>query len=361
MRYLLFFIILSQRYLCQPADTLLPGILLLTNDTEKVNRLYQRGFAMRNNDVRRSWKYAALSEKFAAGSGSPRHLAKSYNLLGILHYKKGDYGRALQYHERALAIRTEIKDQLGIALSLTNIGNIDVDLRLFEKAERAYLQALAIYKETGDEARLANCMINLGALKQNQDMQEEACEYYQAALSAAVRLNDYGMRAICLNNLALVYAARGEDDKAEGMNEDALKLRRLMENEVESADSYLNLAALYLRSKKNNKAKKCLDTAYYIATANNYFEARQEAYRYYAEYYSAQNQPAEAYKWLSRYCAGRDSIVRESGMQQTLITDYSETESGTAAIKPVLNNLWLLTTLFIFLIFVPLILMYFKR
>ena len=108
MRFSLFLLLIYNALSGQENDTLLPRILALNNDTEKVNQLYTRGFSLRNSDPQTAFYYANLCEEKAQISESKIHLAKSYNLLGILFYKKGDYKTALAYHKKAVSVKNRV-------------------------------------------------------------------------------------------------------------------------------------------------------------------------------------------------------------------------------------------------------------
>lgn len=348
--------------MAQQSDTLLTRILAMHNDTEKVNQLYKQGFSLRNIDPALAFYYANLCEEQAHISESKKHLAKSYNLLGVLFYKKGDFTKSLAYHQKALGIRIECKDKPGIALSQNNLGNIYTDLQLFEKAESSYLKALEIHRETGDEKRAADCLINLGVLKQTLKQNDAAFENYVLALKLAEKMNDYEMRSLCLNNMAQVFYDKGNYEKSIAYNEDALKMRNLMDNNLEVADSYLNLASNYIKLKDNEKARENLDTAYRISTHYHYYEAEQLAFKIYSEYYSALKNYEEAYSWLKKYEQSKDSIMTEQSSREAEFDfNVPETSGHNYIKKQQLYNVWLFISVIILLIFVPLFLIRYKR
>ena len=362
MRYTVFLLVIYNSLFAQVEDTLLSSILSLKNDTEKVNRLYSRGFALRNNDPRSAFYYANLCEEQAQLSESKKHMAKSYNLLGILHYKKGNYKNALAYHQKALSYRKECGDRAGQALSEINLGNIYSDLHFFDKAETAYLEALSVFKELGDTKRTADCLINLGVLKQTLKQQEAAYEHYSLALKLGEELNDYDIRSICLNNMAQVYFDKGDYDKSVALNEDALKLRYMMENHLEVTDSYLNLAANFIKLNQLEKAKEYLDTAYSTSRYYSYFEAMQVAHKIYSDYYYALKDFEKAFFWIKTYENKQDSVLAEQGkLSPEFDFDLPEVTQHGAVVVKELHNLWLLLSVLVFIIFVPFMLLRFKR
>jgi tetratricopeptide (TPR) repeat protein len=361
MRLLVIFLLISQVFHAQKGDSTLQNILAIANDTEKVNLLYQRGFGLRNQDPQLALEYAEHAEKAARGSKSQKHLAKSFNLLGILYYRKADYAKALNYHQQALRLREDIKDVQGAGFSHTNIGNIYSELRFYEKAEWEYLRALEAAQSQNDEKNVAKCLINLGVLNQTLHELTAAQEHYAMALKIAEKLNDYEIQSLCLNNIAQVHFDKGDYEQSIAVNHDALKLRDMMEDEVEMADSYLNLASNHIRLKDISKAKEFLDSGYAIASRNAYFEALQIARNIYSEYYSAKNEYENAYRWLNRYNQSRDSMAE---VQAGNMGNYSlaglDFESGSEPEVPI-KNMWLFISVLIFLILVPLSLVRFKR
>lgn len=362
MRLTIFLLVICNLLRSQESDTLLTRILALQNDTEKVNQLYKKGFALRNSDPQVAFYYANMCEEQAHISESKKHLAKSYNLLGILFYKKGDFTKALAYHQKALSIRTETKDKSGMALSYTNLGNIYTDLQLFERAEGSYLKALEIYRETGDEKRATDCLINIGVLKQTIKQNDAAFENYAVALKMAEKLNDYEMRSLCLNNMAQVFFDKGNYEKSIAYNEDALKIRNMMDNNVEVADSYLNLASNYIRLRRPEKAKENLDTAYAISRRYQYYEAMQTAFKIYADYYSEIKNYEAAYSWLKKYESSKDSVMAEQSSREAAFDfDLPESIDHVYVPKKQLHNFQLLISCFILLIFIPLFFIRFKR
>jgi len=362
MRLTIFLLVIFNALHSQESDSLLTRILAMHNDTEKVNQLYKKGFSLRNTDPRQAFYYANLCEEQAHISESKKHLAKSYNLLGVLFYKKGDFTKALAYHQKALTIRSACKDKTGMALSHTNLGNIYTDLQLFERAESSYLKALEIFRETGDEKRAADCLINIGVLKQTLKQNTAAFENYALALKLAEKLNDYEIRSLCLNNMAQVFFDQGSYEKSIAYNEDALKLRNLMDNNLEVADSYLNLASNYIQLKKPEKAREMLDTAYSISRRYDYYEAMQMAFKIYSDYYFEIKNYEAAYSWLKKYEMSKDSIMAEQGSREAAFDfDVPETTGHSYVPKEHLKNLWLLISIIILLIFIPLFFIRFKR
>jgi tetratricopeptide (TPR) repeat protein len=361
MRFFLFLLLISTRLRAQESDTLLARILQLDNDTEKVNQLYAHGVALRNSDPKLALYYANLCEERAQIAESPKHLAKSYNLLGILYYKRGDFKKTLAYHQKALELREECKDIFGAALSRVNLGNAYTDLQFYEKAEEHYLKALETFGKVNDDKRAADCLMNLGVLKQTLKQNQAAYENYSQALILGEKLNDYEIRARCLNNIAQIFFEKEDYGRSIAFNEDALKIRSMMDNNVEVADSYLNLASNYIKLKQPEKARGYIDTAIVISKNYDYFEALLLSRKINSDYYSELHQYDLAYDWLKKYMACKDSLLLEQNLPQAFDFDLPEVLGHAKKVEKGLHNTWLLISVLVFAIFVPFILIRLKR
>lgn len=362
MRIFIFLSLITLISKAQIGDSLLEQTLEIKNDTERVNQLYQKGFSLRNSDPFLSFQYADYCEKNALISGSPKHIAKSYNLLGVLYYKKGDFKKAIKYHEKALLLRINCADLLGKAHSYTNLGNVYSDLNLFSKAENNYLMALQAYKDLKEPKQVAKAFINLGVLKQQTGLPSVALEYYTHALQIAEELNDYDIRSNCLNNLAVAHFFNGDYEKAICFNQDALKIRNLMDNNVEIADSYLNLAGNYIKLKEFKKAKSCIDTAMSISKNYDYFEGTHEALKIYSEYFSEINNFDQAYYYLKKYSAIKDSVLAlKADSDISIDSNLVRNETHVDTFAGSSHKLLLLSVLVLIFIIIPFYFIRFKR
>lgn len=361
MRFLLAFILLSRLLAAQNNDSLINGLVQIANDTERVNQLYRHGFDLRNSDPAYAYRLAMACEEQALRAQSKKHLAKSYNLLGILFYKRADYTRALQYHRQALALRREISDKLGIAMSQTNLGNIYTDLLYYKLAEASYLDALKQYNELHNAAQTAKCLINLGVLKHEQKQTDAAIQNFKEALKLGNTLADYEVLAICNNNIGEVLAEQGQLDTAMLYVEEGLKMRNLLDNEVEMADSYLNMGGISIKKGQYSEAASYLDLAEKIITAYDYLQAKVLLYKHRAELYRQQHDFEKAYECLQKGDVLEDSL-QNIEKENLIFLDENMIAPGVQQTPQApLRNLWLLISCVAMALVIPLILIRYKR
>lgn len=330
----------------QNFDSLLYTSVKINSDTEKVNLFYLEGFETRNKVPQYAYNCAKQAEYFALQSKSQKHIAKAYNLMGILYYKKGDLKTALSFHKKALAIREELKDEYGIALSETNLGNIYSDLKNYEAAELSYLNALQINSKIGNEKQCGNCYINLGVLKVAQNQLNEAEKYFYNAYKISKTIVDYEIEAMALNNLSYLNITKGNYEIAINNCFDALKAKDIMENEFEKTDSYLNLAKAFYYLKDFANSKFYLAKADSFCIAYDYTEAKCQLYKLQSEIYEGESNFEMALNAFKRYTLLKDSIEL---INKSIVNEYtfSEKESTRLAEKNFFKFPYLMLSLLI--------------
>ena len=77
-------------------------------------------------------------------------MAASYNNLGLVHNKLGDFKKAKEYHELSLSI-TQKKlgpENVQVAASYNNLGLVHEQLGGFEKAKEYHEFALSITQKS---------------------------------------------------------------------------------------------------------------------------------------------------------------------------------------------------------------------
>jgi len=310
--FLLLFVITFGSSTAQNFDSLIVVSLKMNSDTEKVNLFYTEGFKGRLFSPQFAYDCAKQAEYFSIQSKSQKHLAKAYNLIGVLYYRKGDLKKAMGFHLKALELREEINDEHGIALSETNLGNIYGDLQKNELAEDSYLRALQIHNKLSNEKQTGNCYINMGILKMGTNSLEEAEKYFLNAYKISKILMDYELEALCLNNLAVINIKTNNFESSIGNSLDALKTRDMTGNEMDKTDSYINLAEAFYKTGNQKECDYYLNKADSLCNVFDYLDAKCELKRLQTEIYEASKKFDLAYLSLKQYLAIKDSIVAEN-------------------------------------------------
>lgn len=309
------------------------------HDSDRVNLFYKEGFEKRTTDAQYSYLCAKQAEYFSQKISLPYYTSKANNLLGILYYRKGDLKKALSYHKIALNLRTITNDQKGIALSETNLGNIYTDLHEYKLAEMAYLKAIEINNLLGNQKQTANGLLNLGVLKVEEHNLPLAIDYFKKANDLAKKINDYEIEAMCLNNMADVNILLKNYDEAIANAENSIKLKSIMDNEMEMADSYINIANAFMQKNEPEPALENLTIADSIITKYDYIIAKIPSLIIKYTYFEKIKNYELAFKYLKEKNILKDSLDKlnkdydlENNFEETLfkagITDNTGAKNG---------------------------------
>lgn len=165
------------------------------------------------------------------GFGAPRCLAQDDPRAAAIQFSKlaaqagnaGQYDRAIDLYQRSLDAFQRLGDKLGVSSGLTNLGLIYSRLGQFKKAADFYERALAMTDESNPSG-LANLLGNVGALYLNMGQPDAAVRSFSRALSLNEKLGDRQEYAYNLDGLAQAFARLRQFDKALSVQQRALEI-----------------------------------------------------------------------------------------------------------------------------------------
>lgn len=187
--------------------------------------------------------------------------AVAYTNMGVAYKELGDYDKALNAYNMALAIRQSTEDLLGQVILFNNIGEIYRNQGNYPEATTKYQQALKIAEPGLYPQQRASVFHNLGVVYDELGQPERALDYYQQALTLREAVNDQPGQSETLNNLGLVYQFLGDIDQAEQAYQSALSLQQDLGHQDGKASTLNNLALLYLAKDQPEPALGLLNQA----------------------------------------------------------------------------------------------------
>jgi predicted ATPase/class 3 adenylate cyclase/uncharacterized protein HemY len=183
-----------------------------------------------------------LETMLAGGGTAPAAVrAKALHAAANLALPHGDYERATALYEEALALRRELRDTRGIALSLYNLGNIAKDHGDYARASSLYQESLGLRRELGDPLEIAASLQNLGDIARYEGDYERATTLLEEALALRRTLRDKMGTAAALSNLGQVAQDRGDYAQASALLEESLALFRELGTKLGVATSLQSL------------------------------------------------------------------------------------------------------------------------
>jgi tetratricopeptide (TPR) repeat protein len=156
----------------------------------------------------RAWLSQCL--RAAATDGSAQVRSLTFNGLGMLALRQGDYAAARAAHEESLRLRRAIGDPWPIAGSLSNLGNVAWEQGDLPGARALYEEALSLYQQTRDRRRIAAAQINLSNLASSQGDLAFAEQLLNQSISTLRDLDHPVYIAHALSNLGDVRLKQGD-------------------------------------------------------------------------------------------------------------------------------------------------------
>ena len=146
--------------------------------------------------------------------------------LGLAYDLLGDYGRAIEFQEKALVIVCEIGDRQAEGSALCNMGNAYSSLGDYRIAIEFQERALEIVREIGDPGAEGRLLGNLGIAYQSLGNYRRAIEFHEKALEIAREIGDRSGEGQDLGSLGNACCSLGDDRHAIEYYEEALEIFR---------------------------------------------------------------------------------------------------------------------------------------
>lgn len=177
----------------------------------------------------------------------------------------GEYSKALEFYQQALAIYKEVGQQVlankkeagdrtGEGKTLDSIGLIYQNLEQYPKALEFYQQALAIAREVGDKAGEGTTLNNIAALYNTQEQYPKALEFLSQALVIVREIGDKVGEGKTLNNIAVIYRNLGQYPKALEFYQQALALQREISDKAGQGMTLSGIGKVYFQLNQYPKA-----------------------------------------------------------------------------------------------------------
>jgi len=174
--------------------------------------------------------------------------AIALNNLGILSDRRGDYEDAMKYHGQSLAIREQIRDERGVAGSLSDIGRVLVKTGHHDAALEHLNRAVEISSRIGNLRWLANHLSVIGGVQLARGEYDKALENYQGSVAIYKKIGDLAALPGVISNIGVVRRQRGDYEAALQCSKEALALAKKLGRAKEVALHLANIAdALRIR------------------------------------------------------------------------------------------------------------------
>lgn len=182
-------------------------------------------------------------------------VAQSYNDLGTLFLRIGEYDKAQNHYDKAISIRENLNDSMGLAALYSKMAVIQEIKSNYPKALEMNLKVLKIYENVGEDTMaIATLYGNISVILGNLSQVENAIKYNDKAAKFAEKLNNDQLTGTVLVNYANFYSKLNEIDKSLLYYQEALPYFERINNLNSIAVIKNNLASIYDRKNELDSA-----------------------------------------------------------------------------------------------------------
>jgi predicted ATPase/serine/threonine protein kinase/DNA-binding CsgD family transcriptional regulator len=172
------------------------------------------------------WNFLEWARAESEGVAVPAQVKVLMAAAYLLDHLENDTDRAQALYEESLVLYRALGDTAGIALSLSQLGEIAGRRGNFAVAYTRTEEALALFREVGDKQGIAWSLINLAGIVSQQGEYVRAISLNKESLTLFREVGDKQGIAWSLINLAGIVSQQGEYARAISLNEESLALCR---------------------------------------------------------------------------------------------------------------------------------------
>ncbi len=225
----------------------------------EADSIYQHALTFQNQgklDLAKTY-YSQALDHYSTIKQDPeifKTISHIYNNLGNIHYDKSQLDTAKIYHRKALSIRNNIKDSLGIADSYNNLGTANISLGYYDSAIYYLLSAKERYIQLNHTQRLGMVYNNIGYTYHLQGNYAAALPPLYKALEVREKIGDNNGIGDVYNNIGKVHSEERTYDEAIDSYKKALEYYQINDYQAGIANVYTNIGNVYFQNSEQKEA-----------------------------------------------------------------------------------------------------------
>jgi len=224
----------------------------LNNET-KLGMIYgELGYQMKRRDLPKAIQLMRTGKAILEKINNLEQLAKIYDNYGILHEMDYRIDSAVYYYNKALGIKKELNDSIGIPYTLCNIFGAFMIQNNPDSALVYLNESVRIRKLTKDRIGLAECFSLYGDYYMSTGKEIEAISFYKKTLVKALEYKYPYLANQMYERISLAYEKLEKPKKAL----EYFKLFKLYQDSLLNEQTNKTIANLQVKYETAEKEKK---------------------------------------------------------------------------------------------------------
>jgi serine phosphatase RsbU (regulator of sigma subunit) len=298
---------------------------------------YGHGLCRANNNLASTYRIIGEYEKalecnrlaylYASQIGDSAQMGTSLGNLGTVYLTQGNYVPAMENFLQALAIAEHLKDSGSIAVDYGNIATVYIWQDKPDSAIRYFYKAMLIDKSLHDSAGIAFDLNGIAAAYGKSNRNDSALYYYYKVYDIERRSGTkYGLEKI-VGNLGVGWTQRADStidlaiqrayyDSAIYYFHWGIQLANELGDRRGTALNTGNLGRIFLNTHQNDSAEVLLNDAIRLCDSLGILEAKKDNEQSLSILYDSLGRYEEALRHFQIYIDNRDSLVNEEKSAQ---------------------------------------------
>jgi len=193
--------------------------------------------------------------KKAKKNGDIRSHAMTLSNIGEMHFRQGEYKKAVSYYKKCNQLRIKLNDIAGQASQKHNIAVVERIKGDFSISLKSSKEVINICKRIDNNELHIKSYLNVGDIYKAQSDYKKSLKNYQKAYDLSVDLNENQLTADSLNSLANTYNSLLDNQKAIKAYRKANTIYKKLNNMQGIATIFNNIGLIYLNDKEYKKSK----------------------------------------------------------------------------------------------------------
>jgi two-component system sensor histidine kinase/response regulator len=261
-------------------------------------------------------EYAREARDLASLLNYKPGLARSLELLGWIHYRKGDYTTSFEFSNQALKLNEELSNGPGIARVLISLAAIVHEQKYYDQAIQNFKKAYALSKKHGDLHTMSRCLNNIAFNMVNLKEYDSAAYVVAEAIKVSTQINNQYLLSFSMRTQGDIYFGKKDFNNAIKKYSECLLLAEKIGNNFIRASTLHRLGKTYKEINQLDKAVVYLLANFDFAREHDYKEELERTSLLLSQIYLSKSDFQNAYNYQSVYLAVHDSLFDQRKADQ---------------------------------------------
>lgn len=298
-------------------DSLTSLVKSVPADTTKVWLLNELVSSIIDRQGRgKALEYAREARDLASLLNYKPGLARATELLGWIHYRKGDYTTSFEYSNQALKFHEELGNGPGTARCLINLAAIVHEQKYYDQAIANFRKAYTLSRRYGDKHTMSRCLNNIAYNMVQIEQYDSASHYLTDAIKVATEINNQYLLSFSMRTQGDIFFGKKDFNSAIRKYGECLRLAEQINNNFIRASTLHRLGKTYQEINQPDKAIVYLLANFDFAREHDYKEELERTSLLLSQAYLAKGDFQSAYNYQSVYLAVHDSLFSQRKSDQ---------------------------------------------